>query len=409
MVVVGAGMAGASLACALGPLPLRLAVVEAGAVGRSAARGPDHRATALSHATRRVFEAIGVWPHLADAVAPIHEIHVSDRGHIGVARLQAHDLQLPALGYVAPNRILGGALTAALQGLDGLELLSPARVEGLTRHAAGLELSVRRRSRVATLRAGLVVAADGTESLLRDMLGIGIDRHGYGTSAVVTSVAATQPHHGRAFERFTPAGPIALLPLPEDRYGVVWTVHSGQQVEALLAMDERAFLRALESHFGGRVPGLRQAGPRHAYPLTRVHARQLIAEHAALVGNAAHTLHPVAGQGFNLGLRDVAMLAEAVARGLRSGHSPGSREVLDRYAAGRRRDLRRTGAMTDGLLRTFHSTLGPIVAARNVGLIGLDLLGPLRRAFSRSATGVAADMPWLARGRPLSTLPEDSP
>lgn len=406
VLIVGGGMAGASLACALGELPLRVALVEAVAFGDTGPPSYDDRTTALSHATRMIFEGIGVWPALVPWAEPIRAIHVSDRGHIGTTRLRAAELGLPAFGYVVPNRALGSALIETTRGLDNVDLLNPVTVQGIARDESAVTVSVWDGDATRRLEARLLVGADGAESPLRDMLGIGVTRREYGESAVVANVTPARPHEGTAWERFTPAGPTALLPIADDRYAVIWTTRS-ERLDELLSLDDETFLRALGDRFGGRVGPFREAGRRHDYPLSRVVARELVADQVALVGNAAHTLHPVAGQGFNLGLRDVALLAELVARATRAGEPPGGRRLLQRYAAARRRDLWRTSGLTEGLLWTFSTWLVPVVAGRNLGMIGLDLAGPLRHAFSRTAMGVSADMPWLARGRPLSTLPEE--
>ncbi|HYW02485.1 MAG TPA: 2-octaprenyl-6-methoxyphenyl hydroxylase [Gammaproteobacteria bacterium] len=404
VLIVGGGMAGASLACALGGQPLRVALVEAVAFGDAGPPSYDDRTTALSHATRMIFEGIGVWPALAPSAEPIRSIHVTDRGHVGTAHLRAAELGLPAFGYVVPNRALGSVLIETVRQLDNVELVNPATVQGITRDEDTVTVSVREGRATRRLRARLLVGADGTESPLRDMLGIGAVRRAYGESAVVANVTPVRPHGGTARERFTADGPMALLPAAGDRYAVIWTARS-ERVDELMSLDDATFLRALEARFGGRVGPFREAGRRHVYPLAQVVARQLVADRVALVGNAAHTLHPVAGQGFNLGLRDVALIAELVVRAARAGEPPGSGTLLQRYAAARRRDLWRTSGLTEGLLRTFSSRVAAVVAGRNLGMIGLDLAGPLRHAFTRGAMGVSADMPWLARGRPLSTLP----
>jgi 2-octaprenyl-6-methoxyphenol hydroxylase len=332
-------------------------------------------------------------------------VHVSDRGHCGFAHLDAGDEGVPALGYVAAARAIGAALGERLAAAPRLELLRPARLIGLqiTRQRVSLEVAVDGHSRLIT--SALVVAADGGESALRKRLGLPVRERRYGYDALVTTVtpqdipATTRP--GTAFERFTDTGPLALLPMTEGRYGVVWTAREAETA-GLLGLADAAFLERLQQRFGGRLGTLTRPGRRIAYPLKLMLARRLTQPRVALLGNAAHTLHPVAGQGFNLGLRDVAELAERLAEAKRLGKDPGSDAVLAPYRRRRGPDQAQIAALTDTLARLFVQPWGPVRAGRNLGLLGLDLLPGARHQVARRFMGLHGRLPRLARGLPVA-------
>ncbi len=400
VLIVGGGMVGASLACALGDRPLRIAVVEAVPFSAPGQPSYDDRSVALAWGTRRVFEAIGLWDALAPAVTPIGEIHVSDRGHFGAARLRAASIGYDALGYVVENRDLGRVFAARLPALANVEMICPARLQAIENGPDALRarLDVNGETREITTR--LLVGADGGQSVTRRLAAIGADSVDYGQSAIIANVSTEHPHRNRAWERFTTQGPLALLPMSGDRCSLVWTV-SRAQADATLALTDDAFLAALQSRFGDRLGRFTRAGVRIAYPLIRVSARRHVAGRLALIGNAAHTLHPVAGQGFNLGLRDVAAFAEVIADAAAAGEDPGAPVVLDRYQRWRAADQARVLTLTDGLVRVFSNDFSPLVAARGLGLVALDLLPPLKRLLMRQTMGLAGRLPRLARGLPL--------
>ncbi len=401
VVVIGGGMVGASLACALGATGLRIAVVEA--VPLSAATQPsyDDRTIALAYGSRRVFETIGVW-HAIDAggVTPIERIHVSDRGHFGVTRLAARDANLPALGYVVENRVLGAALLSVLQASSAIDWICPAAMESISIEPAAASVTIRAGEATRTLTARLVVAADGAHSTVRSAVGIDAERTEYDQSAVVTNVTASRPVTNTAYERFTSTGPLALLPMSKNRYAVVWSARRAQAKE-LLARPDDEFLAGLQERFGGRLGEFSRLGKRAAYPLALTKVREHARERLVLIGNAAHTVHPVAGQGFNLGLRDVAALAEVLAGAQRCGADLGAAALLERYARWRRRDNLVIANFTNGLIRVFSSDLFPLALARNAGLVAVDLLPGVKRGFIRVTSGMAGKLPRLARGLPL--------
>ncbi|HRD48189.1 MAG: 2-octaprenyl-6-methoxyphenyl hydroxylase [Candidatus Competibacter sp.] len=402
VLIIGGGMVGASLACALAGQDLRIGLVEAAPFNVSEHPGYDDRSIALAQGSRRIFQTLGLWDALALTATPIRQIHISERGGIGFAHLDSRDEGVDALGYVAEARLIGAALLAQLPMLSGVELLCPARLEriALAPEAACATVHLGE-DRTVELRAKLLVAADGANSPVREQLGIAAVRWEYGQHAVIANITPTLPHENVAYERFTDAGPIALLPMSEQRCAVVCTVND-PDVSAVMALDDAGFLRLVQERFGDRLGPLLRAGRRQAYPLFLLKAREHARARVAVIGNAAHTLHPIAGQGFNLGIRDVAALAEVITEARRSGEDMGDLRVLNRYADWRRWDQRQTLAFTDALTRLFANPLWPVRAARNLGLLAFDLCPPLKRQFARQSMGLDGRLPKLARGLALT-------
>ena len=400
LVIVGGGMVGASLALALGGRGLRMALIEAHAPGDAGQPGYDDRAIALAYGTRRVFEAIGVWPDLHGQVEPITDIHVSERGRFGLVRLSAQEEGVPALGYVVTARELGAVLVARFADITDLDLLAPARLVDFTDDGALVTLQVERDGLMQTLATRLLVAADGGDSPVRERLGVPVRRWQYGQTAVVANVTPARAHRGCAYERFTDSGPLALLPMTGGRCAVVWTVRDAD-VDALLALDDAAFLEGLQVRFGHRLGLFERVGQRHAYPLGLMRALESVRGRVAIIGNAAHTLHPVAGQGFNLGVRDVAALAEVIDEAHRDGRDPGADEVLADYRGWRQREQAAMAIATDGLARLFANPLAPLRLGRQLGLLAMAWLPGARHPLARAAMGLAGRQPRLARGVPL--------
>jgi 2-octaprenyl-6-methoxyphenol hydroxylase len=398
IVIAGGGMVGASLALALAALPLRTLVVEATPPDDSAQPSYDDRATAISASSRRILEGIGCWTELAAAAAPIRAVHVSERGAFGVTRLRAAEHGLSSFGHVVENRALGRALWRRLNAEACLSLRVPARVTGLAQDEQGVAVTIAAGDgSVVEVRARLLVAADGAGSPTRALAGIEHETRDYQQAAVIANITPAEDHGGTAFERFTPSGPLAVLPLPRGRATIVWTLPP-ERAAAVVALDDDAFLAALQQAFGYRLGVLRKAGRRSSYPLSLVQARAWHAGRVALAGNAAHGIHPVAGQGFNLGLRDAAALAELVAR---HPGDPGAAGVLEEYAEWREADRARTVRDTDSLVQVFTSELATLRAGRRLGLVGLDLLPPARAMVARRGMGLAGRLPRLALGRSL--------
>jgi 2-octaprenyl-6-methoxyphenol hydroxylase len=387
VIIVGGGLVGASLALALSKGRHRVALLEA-AAPPSGVPSWDERCIALNAASQAIFSALGAWEELAPAAEPILSTHISERGRFGVARFTAEEAGLPALGYNIPVRYLGSTLWRLAQG-TAAELLCPARLSGLRLQGEGAELELEGGQR---LSAKLVVAADGAHSAVRAMLGIGHESRDYEQSAIVTAVRPSRPHQGCAYERFTPDGPIALLPKPEGACSLVWTVPA-RQVDAMLAWSDAEFLAAAEDTFGERLGRFSALGRRNAHPLSRVMSERLTLPRVLFAGNAAQSLHPVAAQGFNLGLRDVAAIAEA----LQDAQDPGAASLLRDYENGRQADRERVSQFTDRLVRTFSNRLPGFAALRHLGLLAMDLTPPLKQAVMWQNLGYG-HAPRLARG-----------
>ena len=402
VLIAGGGLVGASLARALGSVGARVALVESWRYGADDQPSYDDRAIALAQGSRLILEAMGLWQAIAAEAAPIERIHVSDRGRFGFARLDRRDEGVPALGYVVPARTLGQALAAALRDTPTVEIVSPAEVRdfGFEERTAWLEVTGEG-VRARRLEGRLLVAADGARSLIRERLGIPTRMHDYGQTAVIANVTPGLEHRNVAYERFTETGPMAMLPMTGRRCALVWTC-AADAADELLALPDEAFLERLQARFGWRLGRFERAGRRSAYPLSLVWARESVRPRLALIGNAAHSLHPIAGQGFNLGLRDVAALAEVLAGARREGRDFGDPRVLQAYADWRAGDQRRVVAFTDGLIRLFGPSRGPAACARDLGLLAFDLTPPAKRLFGRLAMGRAGRLPRLARGLPLA-------
>ncbi len=401
VVIAGGGVVGASLACALRGSGARVAVVEAGAPGAPEPPSFDERHTALAPTTRRLLVALGLWPAIQASAAPIVEIHVSDRGRFGFTRMRAREEGLEALGWVVPNRVLGAALMPVLEAGEPVRLYRPAGLAEVAGHEAAMRLTVvGSAGEREVIETALLVVAEGARSATRAALGIGVRERGYGQSAVIANLRPDHDPAGRAFERFTEHGPLALLPAGNGAAALIWAVPSAA-ADALLALDDRAFLARLQEAFGYRLGRFREAGARQAYPLAAITADRFTAPRTVVLGNAAHTLHPVAGQGFNLAGRDVAGLAETIEQALREGSDPGAAGLLRDYERQRRADYRRTFTFTDALVRVFSNRLPVISPARNAALVALDLFPGARRRLMQQAMGRGGRLPRLARGLPL--------
>ena len=403
IVIAGGGMIGTCLALALAPLGMRIAVVEAVARKANAQPSFDDRSTALSRSTQRMFEAMGLWDEIVAASTPIRSIHVSDQGRFGFSHIDAEQQGVEALGYVVVNRVLGSVLQSALRTLNGVDVICPARIVDVElapeEARAGVELGEGVRK---TLHCKLLVAADGARSSVREMMGISVRKREYGQRAVIGNLLPENKLDNRAFERFTPQGPLAVLPVADDRAGFIWAV-SEHDAERVLALDDEAFLRELQDEFGYRLGTFAHVGKRASYPLTLSKALRLTATRSVLIGNAAHGLHPVSAQGFNLGMRDVAALCDCIADSHAESNSidPGHEELLVRYAHWRRSDQNKLVRFTDSLVRLFGSTRRPFRTLRNLGMLGFDLVPGVRSVFAKHTMGLAGNLPRLSRGVPL--------
>lgn len=389
--IVGGGMVGASLALALqagaSRAGWRIRLIEA-QPPRAGGYQPsyDARSTALSEGSARLFARLGVWTELARRVEPIRQIHVSDQGQPGITRLSAQAEAVPALGYVVENTWLGQVL---LQALDSsvVEWLAPARVTAATPGPEGYNLQLQAADESSQLPTDLLVIADGGRSSLLNDLGIHREQRPYGQTAIIANITSSKGHQGVAYERFTPSGPLALLPLAEQRSALVWTLPE-EQADSVLALPDASFLAALQQAFGYRLGGLTRVGRRHAYPLSLIEAKEQVRPHLVVLGNAAHSLHPIAGQGFNLSLRDTLALADCLLAAARRGDAPGDLSVLQAYQQQQAQDQQLTVAFSDRLTRLFSNRQPALMLGRNLGLLGLDLLPPVKHVLARQAMGL---------------------
>ena len=429
VIIIGGGMVGASLAIALGNQKCRIAVIESVPFRSSLQPSYNDRSIALAYGSKKIFATMGLWGSLQSHVEAIHKIHISDRGHFGATRLDCRDENVEALGYVVDTRSLGKVLLDRLEQLENVDLLCPAELVDvdITEHSVTAHIregSCDREGKkkghkgngngvIKTISASLLVAADGSQSMIREQLDIPVTCWEYGQTAVIANITPQDSHQNIAYERFTDTGPLAILPLPshvdsngssdgkeEPRCSLVWTVRD-EQLEDILSLSDEEFLGRLQQRFGQRLGCFLKVGTRHAYPLTMLRANEDVRSRVALIGNAAHTLHPVAGQGFNLGVRDVAALAEVLVHAIESGQDIGSLSILQEYADWRRRDHRRVIAFTDGLARIFSNRLSPVKMARNLGLLAVDLAPFAKHGLTRQTMGLTGRLPRLARGLPL--------
>ncbi|MGE4407285.1 2-octaprenyl-6-methoxyphenyl hydroxylase [Pseudomonas sp.] len=384
LAIIGGGLVGASLAVALQQgareRGWRIHLIEPFEPGHEYQPSYDARSTALSYGTRLIYQRLGLWERIAERAEPILRIHVSERGRFGAARLDAGSEGVEALGYVVENAWIGHCLWQALD--DAVVVRHcPAEVDRLVPAAGGYRLTF---TGGQQLDCALAVLADGGRSGLREQLGIQILRRPYGQTALIANVTPGKPHGGRAFERFTADGPLALLPLQDDRCALVWSRAPGDAAR-LAQLHEAQFLAELQDAFGYRLGTLQQVGARHLYPLALVEAEEQVRSGLVVLGNAAHSLHPIAGQGYNLSLRDVDALSAAL---LRSSAGLGDLATLQGYARRQCLDQQLTVGFSDQLTRLFGDS-GPLTAAgRNLGLIGLDLAPPAKRWFARQAMGL---------------------
>ncbi|MCK5901789.1 MAG: 2-octaprenyl-6-methoxyphenyl hydroxylase [Cocleimonas sp.] len=398
VLIVGGGLVGASLAVALKPLALNVALVDAFQAKDQQHPAYDDRAIALSYGSQLIYQGMGIWSDIQTDATAIKTIHISDQGHFGATRLSAQQENIEALGYLVESRRLGQQLYQALSD-QRIDRYMPARVETITHHTDFLEVTLEQAGKTKTLRCQLLVAADGTRSSLRELAAIGVQHTDYHQVGVVANVSTEKAHQNQAFERFTSKGPIALLPLSNQRSSLIWTQPSNEAA-AILALEDTHFLQQLGNAFGYRLGRFTKVGKRSAFPLSLVTADRNTAERIVLIGNASHTLHPVAGQGLNLALRDVAVLADLLAQ--QRQPLAVSALLLD-YEQQRQQDLKETIRYTDGLVRLFSNPNVFLGHLRAGGLIMVDRISPLRKRLTRQSMGTQYRQSRLSRGLTLST------
>ena len=399
LAIVGGGMTGLTLACAVAGAGLRVLLIERQPLAAAVAPGFDGRVTAIAQGSRRLFEVLGLWADLAADAQPIQDIRVGERHSPLTVRYYHRAVGDQPLGHIVENRLIRAALLRRVQALagHGLTLAAPAAIAGFRWREPGVRL---RLVDGRTPSCALVAAAEGRSSPTRAAAGIEVLRWDYRQTGIVATLAHERPHRGLAVERFFPEGPFALLPMTGRRSSIVWAAHD-RLAHELTQLDDEAFLGELEERVGDALGALTLAGPRWHYPLSMVQARRYTGPRLALVGDAAHAIHPLAGQGWNLALRDVAALAELVVDARRLGLDPGGAMLLARYERWRRFDALALIAITDGLNRLFGNDLLPLRVVRELGLGVVERIAPLKQFFMRHAMGVLGDLPRLMRGEAL--------
>jgi len=401
--IVGGGLAGASLAIALAPLGYNIKVIEAVAFKAADQPSYDDRTLALSHSSCRILSGMGLWESLADDATAMRKIYVTELDRPGRVVLDAAELGLDEFGHVVEARRFGAAVTGQIAQTENIEVICPANVEGIEIGTANTVLSLNSDSGTSKLTARLVVAADGANSFIREHLKISTETRDYNQTAIICNITPSLPHQGQAFECLTPTGPFALLPHTGMRCGLVWSVAS-EDAAALMELDDASFLARAEQRFGTHLGTFLKIGKRSAYPLKLKRAKQDIRDRLVILGNAAHAIHPVGAQGFNLALRDVAVLAEILADDGQAGdnqHDPGDSRLLQQYSRWRQADQSSTIAWSDGITRLFAHPSVLAAGLRTAGFMAHALLPGLRRQMANKAMGYRGRVPRLALGEPL--------
>ena len=403
---MGGGLVGASLAACLARDPnLQIAVVEkfappqAHASAQAEAMHPsyDARNTALANGTCHVFEQLGLWQGMREYAVPIQTIDITNQGGFGRAMIRAREEQVRALGYVIENRYMGRFLNAHLQQCANVQMLAPAEIGGLHYEGDQIVAAVEIDGRWDMIKTPLVVIADGAQSRGRELLGIGADITSYDQVAIVTAVTPDRPHNNLALERFTASGPLAVLPQTENRWGLTWCLDK-TRADELMTADDESFIRALEQAAGSAIGNLTKVGKRYTYPLALTLAKEQVRPNVVVLGNAAHGLHPVAGQGLNMAMRDVAVLVQTLSEAREQGTSWGDFKLLNGYLQQREQDQFNTIQFSDKLTKLFSNRNPLLNLARNSGLLLFDTLHGTKRFVARHAMGrsVSTTLPEVA-------------
>ncbi|AUM13370.1 2-octaprenyl-6-methoxyphenyl hydroxylase [Ketobacter alkanivorans] len=410
IIIMGGGLVGASLAACLARDPkINIAVVEKFAPQPQDPHGQgdaesqvlhpsyDARNTALANGTCHVFDQLGLWQSMREYAVPIHTIDITNQGRFGRAVIRAEEERVRALGYVIENRYMGKFLSEHLQSCPNVQYLAPAEIGGLHYEGDQIVASVEVDGRWEMFKSPLVVIADGAQSQGRELLGIGAQVTSYDQVAIVTAVTPDRPHNNLALERFTDTGPLAVLPQTDNRWGLTWCLDQARADE-LMAADDATFMRALEQAAGSAIGNLTKVGRRFTYPLALTLAKEQVRPNAVVLGNAAHGLHPVAGQGLNMAMRDVAVLVQTLSEARTRGQSWGDFTLLNRYLQQREQDQFNTIQFSDKLTKLFSNRNPLLSMARNSGLLLFDTLGGTKRFVARHAMGrsVSTTLPEVA-------------
>ncbi len=407
VVISGGGLSGALMALSLSALvnhqqsSLRIAIVEANPVLTDPSKSFDDRVLALSHGSAEYLKSVGAWQYLQAHAEPINNIHISDRGHYGKARLYAEHHQVDALGYVAEMSFIGNALLKALAPKQNITWFAPDSISDIQWQSEQVNIELNSGKQ---LSAALLLACDGAHSACRTFANIGSTSADYQQSALIANVGTAKHHQNIAYERFTETGPIAMLPLStltnsnaaqaskvsqdstSGRCSLVWTL-TPELAEQMSNLADDEFAKQLENAFGHWLGNITQVGKRVVYPLKLLQAKEQVYHRMALIGNASHTIHPIAGQGFNLGLRDVSDMTQVIAQALANKHDIGAFQHLMAYAQARKQDQKHVITLTDSLVTLFSNELPPLVAGRNIGLKVLNYLPSLKNALVKKTMG----------------------
>jgi 2-octaprenyl-6-methoxyphenol hydroxylase len=398
LLIGGGGLAGLLLGVACAGAGLEVAIIDPQDPAAMLADGYDPRSSAIAYGSRRVLDGLGLWPDIEADAEPILEIRVADDSSPLFLHYDFRELeQAEPLGYIVENPVLRRALFERARALPSLVLRAGQKVAAAETSASAATAILAGGERIG---ARLIAAADGQASRLRRAAGIGTIEWRYPQTSITTTVRHERPHGGVAVEHFLPAGPFAILPMTHNRSSVVWTERS-EFAARVTALSQGAFAAELAARFGDFLGAVEPVGPRSVYPLGLMLAERYAARRLALVGEAAHLIHPIAGQGLNLGIRDVAALAELVIDARRLGLDIGEITLLARYERWRRSDALQLAAVTDGLNRLFSNAIAPVRLARDLGLALVNQLPPLKRLLMRDAMGLTGDLPRLFRGEPL--------
>lgn len=397
VLIVGGGLAGNCLALALKDTGIRLAVIEANSREQLQNSPAGDRALALSAGTVKLLQAINAWEGIAAKATAIKDIHISDQGHFGKARLSAKKQGVDALGYVITARDIEGHV-AELVEQAGIEQICPARVVGVISGLESVNVSLKQGEQSINLTAALLVGADGGQSSVRKLLEIPQHVSEYGQTALVTTVKSSLPHHNVAYERFTSSGPLAMLPVNDQECSVVWT-RSHEEADDLMSINEADFIARLQHSFGYQLGALSLSAARRAFPLSLIQADSMVLGRTVIIGNAVHQLHPVAGQGFNLGMRDVVQLAEMLQRQHENNADLGDKTLLKKYAESRQKDHDHTIGFTNNVVNIFSTDWLPMAAARSISLAVMDHIPAAKSVLAKHAMGLAGRLPRVGNRR----------
>lgn len=398
IVINGGGLAGNTLAAALAQnTSLNIAIIEPFPITHGQRLALETRTIALSHGTRRIYEALQFWSDLEPHTTAIQHIHVSDQGHIGMTRIHAKEQQMPALGYVIPITTVNQILQQKLSSYPTIQYLCPAKITEATLENQQWQILLQENTIERKITADLLIAADGGHAGLRALLGLATEEKDYAQTAIVTTIQLNRPHQYTAYERFIKQGALALLPVQTDICAVVVTLANPYLTEWQTLSDEE-FLQRLQSEFGYRLGRFLQLGPRTTYPLKLVTTQQTRAQYFG-IGNAAHTLHPIAAQSFNLSARDIAGLTELLNKHLAAGGKLSDPILQDNFAELRQGDQQRTVNFTDGLVEIFASPT--LTYPRNMAMLSLDMVPPLKKLLGKYGAGTLGKLSRLARGLPV--------